>query len=308
MSYAGFLSDTDICEAIASKEMAISPYNEENLTPVGYNFSYSRFIISLSTKTFKKIYIDKNNTMYFILVPNESVVVLTTEAIWVSREIGGTFHSKVSIVAKGIGHISTTLDPGWQGQLLIPMNNPTKKRIKVEIGRIVISNDEHDDIIYKYNTFITLVLFKSISPSTKISRNRASRYDILNDIIKSSKYLFNNKIINAVNLIKSEIIRNQISFDSGDRSENINKFNKLYDNISQLLDIYYNKEINLKSNINYYTFKVTLCVILIIMPIVLVLAIKRAISSDEAWKWIVSILTPIWTLLFFKLTEKLKTI
>jgi deoxycytidine triphosphate deaminase len=175
----GFMNDTEIQKAIAENEIAICPYDLENLTPVGYNLSFSRFIVSLPKKSFVKIQ-KKNNEWYFYLKPGETVLVLTRESLWVSRFIGGTFHSKVSMVTKGVGHISTTLDPGWQGQLLVPINNTTRQKIP-----IVIAKEENG--VRKYSTFLTMVLFRSENASFRKTDNKASRLELLEQILASSR-------------------------------------------------------------------------------------------------------------------------
>ncbi|MCL1977413.1 MAG: hypothetical protein FWG55_04830 [Candidatus Bathyarchaeota archaeon] len=238
------MSDCDILNSIKNCQMRIAPYDEKKLTPVGYDFSFSRFIISLKTKSFQKIFMVEDE-MYFILKPNETVLVLTNEAIWVSNEIGGTFHSRVSLVTQGLGHVSTTLDPGWQGQLLIPINNLTKKDIKVTIGKKVTNNGEE---IFEYDSFITLILYKAISPAIKPSCKKASRYEILKKIMthkKSSRY--NDDVSKAVADMELEITKNEIDFtkvNSQNVEEYMKNFDKKYEYISRQNDVIYNQVIN----------------------------------------------------------------
>lgn len=106
-----------------NSRLVICPFNEKNLTPVGYNLSFTKFIFSTKNKLLYKVYTDKKtDEVYCIIEPNDTVLILTQEAVWVSEELAGTFHSKVGIVSKGFGHISTTLDPNWEGPLLISLN------------------------------------------------------------------------------------------------------------------------------------------------------------------------------------------
>lgn len=176
----GLLNDIQVKRAMADDKMAICPFNLDNLTPIGYNLSYSRFIVSIRKKTFAKIY-HKNNEWFFFLKPAETVLILTRESIWVSKFIGGTFHSKVSLVTKGLGHVSTTLDPGWQGQLLVPINNPTKEKIKVVVARDCNS-------AMKYETFITMVLYWMAEASlNERMDNTSARIEILEEILEKKK-------------------------------------------------------------------------------------------------------------------------
>jgi len=178
MSAEGFLTDIQVLEAIEAKDIIIYPFDKQNLTPVGYNFSFSRFIVSLNKRNFVPIIRDEvAKNCFFVLKPNETVLVLTYETIAVSKYIGGTFHSKVSLVAAGLGHVSTTLDPGWQGQLLIPLNNPTKHSVKV-----VIEETKNEKNIRK--TFLTLVMFSSTQSAVRNAmENKPARIEILEKII-----------------------------------------------------------------------------------------------------------------------------
>ncbi len=181
---AGMMSDVDIREAIRKREMCITPFDPSNkkdkrLTPSGFNFSFSSFIVSLNHKIFYKI-IEKNDVRYFFLEPGDTAIALTNESLWVNRDIAGTFHSKVTYVSQGMGHISTTLDPCWQGQLLISMNNPNRKRIRVEIARFM-------DGEWIYATFLTACFFRLNTATGTTHDNHPARLDTLYNIIKSAK-------------------------------------------------------------------------------------------------------------------------
>lgn len=174
---AGFMNDREIRKALDEEELVICPYQDKNLTPVGYNLTFSRFIISLHRKAFVRLH-KEGNEWCFYLKPKETVLVLTMESIWVSKYIGGTFHSKVGLVTYGLGHISTTLDPGWQGQLLVPLNNPTGDKI-----RIVVATQTQDQKM-EYQTFITMVLFRSETPAIQPADNETARIELLEKIVE----------------------------------------------------------------------------------------------------------------------------
>lgn len=156
------LTDTDIKRALG-RHIWIQPYNEDNLTPVGYDFSVADFVYSLQSGPIEPI-----NSLYEIL-PGETVLILTKELLWVSKRIGGSFHSKVSLVSKGFSHISTTLDPDWSGRLLIAMTNQSKQKLNLHEGE----------------TFVTLILFYTRSMATKRHNKPERRRDILLELMKS---------------------------------------------------------------------------------------------------------------------------
>jgi len=238
---AGMMSDVDIREAIKNNEICIAPFdlndsNDRRLTPAGFNFSFSDFIVSLNQKTFYKIH-KRGNEKFFMIEPGDTAIALTEESIWVSKGIGGTFHSKVGYVSQGLGHISTTLDPQWQGQLLISVNNPNRKKIKVNIARF-----ERGEWIY--STFITLCLFRLITPTRTESDNHASRLDTLCEIILDGKWTpKQNKLVeciqkmltimtsqNAIKLSDLDVVdRSHIETFAKDHKELLAKWKGIYD-------------------------------------------------------------------------------
>ena len=237
---SGLMSDKDIIEAINNHEMVITPFTDINdirLTPSGFNFSFSRFIVSLNKKRFYEIY-ERDNNLYFQIETGDTALMLTHESIWVSNKIGGTFHSKVSYVAIGLGNVSTTLDPGWQGRLLISINNPNKKPIEILIGTRI-------NEAIKYESFITLYLYKLATPSDKECLNKDSRLTDINKILlKGKRYKAQQKIISVIaeminymdsrirlDLNKSCDIENDIKLFIQSHEETLEEWEKKYDEI-----------------------------------------------------------------------------
>ncbi len=153
-------SDQDIKNNLG-KNIVIHPFREEDLTPVGYNLRPSDFVFSV----IKKELIKANDGIYEI-PPNDTVLILTEETVWVSGRVAGTFHSKVGLVSKGFGHISTTLDPNWKGPLLIALNNPTSTSLQLPADK----------------SFVTLIFYEVKTPASKMHDNDPGRNDILKTI------------------------------------------------------------------------------------------------------------------------------
>lgn len=182
------LSDQDIKKAL-NKNLVIHPFNEDDLTPVGYNLNPSDFVFSLTTK---QLVNEKNGS--YAIPPNDTVLILTKETVWVSSKIGGTFHSKVGVVSKGFGHISTTLDPNWRGPLLISLNNPTSSELLLPANK----------------SFLTLIFYAVKTPAKKMHDNDPGRKDIIGKIstdmlgeeIDKSKREF---LAKAVNIIDNDV-------------------------------------------------------------------------------------------------------
>lgn len=129
------LSNIDIEQAIESGDIFITPYNRLQLQPSGYNLTPTRFFYSTKKKRLLPVHETEEET-YVIIDKNDTVLVRTRETIVVSPRLSGAFYSKVKVVSQGFGHVSTTLDPEWEGQLLISLNNPTNKKLNSQSKRM----------------------------------------------------------------------------------------------------------------------------------------------------------------------------
>jgi len=226
-TYSGMLSNIDILNAMKDKEIIITdlrrfnPYafhpqisgigTDLRLTPAGFNFSFTRFVVSLRDSRLYPIYLREKldiNELYFTINSGDTALTLTFESIWVSRNIAGTFHAKVKSVSCGLGSISTTLDPGWQGQLLIAINNPNSFPIDVVIGTIDKNKEVNIDNI-KFNSFITLCLYRLKTPSDINSDNDNARLQLLSKALEGTKDENSKEIVEII----SSMLKEQGFFD-----------------------------------------------------------------------------------------------
>lgn len=178
--YSAF-SNNDIKEALRSGAIFIAPFNENQLQPSGYNLTPTYFVYSTKKKKLLPVVKERNRT-YVMVDKNDTVLIRTRESIAVSSNITGEFNSKLRNTAVGFGHISTTLDPGWEGQLLIPYNNPTNKKLE-----FVIEEKACGKTIY--NSFVTLTFHHMNSAATKSSDNKSGRWDLLDETVYSNNSL-----------------------------------------------------------------------------------------------------------------------
>ena len=149
-------SDVDIRKALG-KDIVIEPFSESSLTPIGYDFTVGEFIYSLEHGMLEP------QDGIIEIPPHSTIQILTKESLWVSGRVGGTFHSKVSLVSRGFSHVSTTLDPGWYGPLLITIRNNMDKHQKLK----------------KLDAFVTLIFFSMTTPTTMKHFKPEFRKDIL---------------------------------------------------------------------------------------------------------------------------------
>lgn len=127
------LSIVDLYREIG-KSIFISPFNTSNIRDNSIDFTASMFAWSPD-----KTYLYDEASDYIIIPPRNTACILTEESIYVTGKIGGTYHSRVSLVTKGLGHISTMLDPLYCGQSLIALQNLTNDPIPIKRGERIVS-------------------------------------------------------------------------------------------------------------------------------------------------------------------------
>ncbi len=152
------LSNVDIVKEL-NKNIYIYPIPTE-IRGSSINLTASKWAWSLRTK---QSIVNQGK----IRIPaSDSALIETEEIIHVTSKISGTYHSKVSLVSKGSGHIGTTLDPAWCGHSLITVHNHSEEDIEIDVG----------------TTFATLIFYYNKSRSTKQSTNISGQTEILREI------------------------------------------------------------------------------------------------------------------------------
>lgn len=112
----------------------IAPFNKTKCKGLGYNISPSELCYSVKKKYLLQIYRTEQET-YILIPPHDTVLTLSYEYLQVSAEVAGCFLSRLRPVTQGLGNISTTLDPCWKGMLLLAINNPSSKKVKLVLSR-----------------------------------------------------------------------------------------------------------------------------------------------------------------------------
>lgn len=153
------LSNVDIINELG-ENLYIYPLYSQNIKGASINLTASKFAWSIKTKKL----VSDTNTKKIIIPPHDTVLIETEEVIYVSDNLSGVYHSKVRLVSKGIGHISTTLDPKYIGTSLIALPNTTDESIELKIGE----------------TMVTLTLEYLETSATKMHNNSSGQLQILN--------------------------------------------------------------------------------------------------------------------------------
>lgn len=165
------LSRDDIIAALTEGHLKIYPFNKKDLTGIGYNLSTTNFAFSINKGILLTVHqrtTANGLRRYVVISGNDTVLFFSKEYIAVDNTLAGTFHSKVARVCQGLGHISTTLDPTWKGQLIISVNNPTSEAIVFELDKLS-------------GNIFTLLLHKLDTPVTgqEVHDNNRGRCDLL---------------------------------------------------------------------------------------------------------------------------------
>lgn len=105
----------------------IHPFNHDCLQSSSYDFRVGERVISL---TFGK----ERPSEKFRLQPKEYAHIETFEYIAIPVQMMGFIHSKVGKVLDGLSHISTKVDPGFFGHLMIGVYNNSHKVIPLPKG------------------------------------------------------------------------------------------------------------------------------------------------------------------------------
>lgn len=170
----------------------VAPFKSENAKGIGYNFTSSWLIYSITRN--KILTIHRNSSeAYIYLRPHETVLTLSYEYLKVSDNIAGTFHSRVRMNAKGIGSTSTTLDPNWKGMLLFSFNNPTRRKIKVVLEKILNGTATPENMVTLVAEYTSRSLKKDEEQIKLNVDNPAMRMDVWTELSSKPHKMFQNR-------------------------------------------------------------------------------------------------------------------
>jgi deoxycytidine triphosphate deaminase len=181
------LSDSDLVKMICTTKQEwqqrddvnpkiyINPFTVDCLKPGSYDLRIGNSYASALRGQFQV-----NDIYPVIIEPGETVLITTLEEIKmpINKKVSALILSKVSMVSKGLSHISTTIDPDYEGKLLIAITNHSKKSINLKLGE----------------TFCSLVFFENKSAADKESAYEPGRVDILSRVFANNAIDFQKEI------------------------------------------------------------------------------------------------------------------
>jgi deoxycytidine triphosphate deaminase len=169
------LSDIEIKQLIEAElddeKLLINPFEEDCLTPMGYDLRVGGYYKTYKNETKPPQRINEGETI--TIKSGETALIDTIERVCMPRNcsIGALLVSRVSQVNRGLSHISTKIDPNWDGTLKIAVSNFSKKNIEL-----------------KYKEKICCIVFFSIkNPSRK--ERRIPDTDSMNTAVAQEGFL-----------------------------------------------------------------------------------------------------------------------
>jgi dCTP deaminase len=159
------LSDTDIrIELERNKRIIIDPFDEDSLTPVGYDLRVGEK--GFSWKKQSKVEINEQKPL--TIEPNDTVVIETYESVQLSKQFAGIIHAMATqVIRRELSHISTTVDPGWKGRMLISIHNYRTSAVELEFKE----------------KFCTICFYKVQSEAKKDVGKPSGRSDIWSELL-----------------------------------------------------------------------------------------------------------------------------
>ena len=127
------LSIEDILREIG-KNIFICPFYPKNIRDNSIDLTASKFAWTTDGE-----YIYDDQTKKITVPPRKTACIVTNESIYVRNNIGGTYHSRVSLARDGFGHIGTMLDPKYCGQSFIVLHNISDHPISIKRDDRIVS-------------------------------------------------------------------------------------------------------------------------------------------------------------------------
>ena len=159
------------------KGILVYPFTASNIKGASVNLTVSEFVWNINTKERIMPQSKEGSDGKKILIPPHTpVAIMTREAIYVSENICGTYHSRVSKVSQGFSHISTTLDPKYFGTSLVSFINNT---------------DEPKELVVT-EAFVTVVFYylkNDTLKTTSKGQNMDNRVDIVSQFAHSADFI-----------------------------------------------------------------------------------------------------------------------
>lgn len=113
------LSDVDIRAAVEQGRIKVDPYETSQIATIGYDLRVGDIAYIVNRR--KKINIKDEGGIS--LYPGDIANIYTLEDIELDRTVGGLIVSSTRVSFRGLSHISTMVDAGWSGNLILGIHS-----------------------------------------------------------------------------------------------------------------------------------------------------------------------------------------
>jgi len=120
------LSDKDIEDAMNKKDLGIAPFNQNNLTPNGYDLSVDEVYIRKTDQHIKK--------GIAVVPPMTWFAISTKEFVKMGSQITSQLWIRSSYARKGVMASFGKVDAGFHGTLTISCFNSSDEKLEIPIG------------------------------------------------------------------------------------------------------------------------------------------------------------------------------
>jgi len=141
------------------KRFVIEPWDQDQLSPLGYDLRIGFVINPVTAEELYPKGADSSQMVEVRIKARESVVVVTLERIYLTGSVIGTVHARSGISAKGILVNSVTVDPLWNGRLILTFYN----------------SSDSDVCIRSDKGMATLILHSTETPTRKVGHKSETK-------------------------------------------------------------------------------------------------------------------------------------
>ncbi len=133
MAQNGMLSDVDIKAQLTAPhgaDLRIDKWEEDFITPVGYDIRAGDTVFSYENKQVRSL---KGGGTCDV-APGDTIFISSLETVILSEKIGGFTVSRLGPQLNGLQLAALSVDPTWQGELLIILTNLGRKPVTLKYG------------------------------------------------------------------------------------------------------------------------------------------------------------------------------
>ncbi len=180
------VTDVTIERLMKRKLIRMVPFIEKGLTPVGYDVHASDVTVVREDGQARVIDpVDGD----FVVPPGAQFLVLTREYLVLHHSLAASIHSQVGLVSMGMSHISTTIDPGWSGRLLLSMVNLTSRAIKVPADHAIA----------------TIIFHTTTAPAKRPNNRPKHRSDLIDQLLERDQRKLRALGVDVADRLKDEV-------------------------------------------------------------------------------------------------------